>query len=451
MTQTNSICSWLRLTACVGFGISLAVSPTLSCADDASSLRHTTTVLAIQKAEPAVVNIEGNKPASSGRAGDSQQVNGMGAGVIVDQRGYILTNQHVVQDVGVIEVTLTNGRQYVGRLVDRDPNTDLAMIKIDATHPLPVIDCGTSSDLMRGEPVIAIGNPYGYHNTVTEGIISALKRDIPVNGVQDYPDLIQTDASINPGNSGGPLLNAMGQMIGINAAVRIGAQGIGFAIPVDRAINIAAQMIARQRKRIGSNETPFAVRTNYKDGKSYVRVVGSSTPSGLKDGDVIRAIDNRPIENRLDFELALLGRSAGTTIEIDADRAGDSISAAVKMPSRRSTKAQLASTSSLQQQVYEKLGVRLEPADGRAVRRIDKDYSGGLRVTSVRENSPAYIAQIQSGDIIVGLLEWQTPDWKDLSWVMSKPEVTGAKSAKFHIMRGTEVFWGTLELSRRVR
>ncbi|MCA9158984.1 MAG: trypsin-like peptidase domain-containing protein, partial [Planctomycetales bacterium] len=274
MTQTQSKSTQLGPLALTSLlGLSLCFPSAFVLADETSSVRRTNTVRAIQTAEPAVVNIEGNKPSNPAMA-DSQQVNGMGAGVIIDARGYILTNQHVVQDVGRIEITLHDGTRHIGRLIARDADTDLALVKINSKTPLPVIRCGTSSDLMRGERVIAIGNPFGYHNTVTEGIVSALHRDIPVNGTQNYPDLIQTDASINPGNSGGPLLNADGEMIGINAAVRIGAQGIGFAIPVDKATEIAADMIAQHRR--GSFESSVSVSTKYSEGAAYVEVVRAS-------------------------------------------------------------------------------------------------------------------------------------------------------------------------------
>lgn len=452
MSQTTSFCIVNRCALygrCALLGIALLVSPfSNSEAGELSSLRHTTTVQAIQKAEPAVVNIEGNKPAASlSGAGDSQQVNGMGAGVIIDPRGYILTNQHVVQDVGRLEVTLHSGRQYIGRLIARDPSTDLAMIKIDARGELPVIQCGTSSDLLRGEPVIAIGNPFGYHNTVTQGIISALHRDIPVNGVQDYPDLIQTDASINPGNSGGPLLNADGDMIGINAAVRIGAQGIGFAIPVDRAVEIAAEMIAQYRRN--SFDNPSEIKTTFQGGESFLRVV-RSTSNALKSGDVIRNVNGHPIHNRLDYELALLGQRSGAEVEVRVERQGEVQLATVLLNSRRSSNTKLASTGSLQEQVYRKFGVRLEVAEGSQVRNVDSSYKGGLRVTSVRKDSPAYAAQIQTGDILVGLLEWQTPDWDDLEWIMKSSEMRTAAAPKFHIMRDRDVFWGTLEFSGSV-
>ena len=151
----------------------------------------------------------------------------MGTGVVVDPRGYIVTNYHVVEGVRQINVTLASGEAHIARLVSHDPETDLAIIKIPTKVAMPLISIGRSDDLMVGEEVIAIGNAYGYEHTHTRGIISALHRTVKVTDSQYYRDLIQTDASINPGNSGGPLLNVDGQMIGINVAVRVGAQGIG--------------------------------------------------------------------------------------------------------------------------------------------------------------------------------------------------------------------------------
>lgn len=417
-------------------------------ADDKSSSRYTQTVLAIRAAEPAVVNIEGNKPApqTAGSRSDVQQVNGMGAGVIIDPRGYILTNQHVIQDVSRIEVTLHNGRRYIGKLIARHPETDLAMIKIDSNQQLPVIRCGTSSDLMRGEPVIAIGNPFGYHHTVTEGIISALHRDIPVNGVQDYPDLIQTDASINPGNSGGPLLNAEGDMIGINAAVRIGAQGIGFAIPVDRASEVAADMINQYRRR--ATLSGIRVRTQFGEG-SVRLVVADAGESSLQSGDIITGMGGRPVRSRLDYELALVGQRSGADIEIETQRDGEVQLAQATLRATGTSRVQLASANKTREQALYKLGLQLDEANSAQVQRVDSSYRGGLRVRSVRRNSPAYHAEIQVGDILVGLKEWQTPDWSDLDWVFS--ELGSASTTKFHIVRGNEVFWGTMDLSSGIR
>ena len=152
-----------------------------------------------------------------------RRVNGMGTGVVIDPRGYILTNYHVVDGVHEIQVTTAEDKKYVASIVARDAETDLAVIKINPAEKMEVIALGTSSDLMQGETVVAVGNAFGYDFTVTRGIVSALHRAVQINDAQYYDDLIQTDAPINPGNSGGPLLNIDGEMIGVNVAVRAGA------------------------------------------------------------------------------------------------------------------------------------------------------------------------------------------------------------------------------------
>src|SRR5208283_5261858 len=201
----------------------------------------------------SVVSIRGEKtvlpgPQSGGNEAP-RRVNCMGTGVVIDPRGYILTNYHVVDGVREIQVTPAGSKKYyVGSIVARDAETDLAVIKITPTEKLEVISIGTSSDLMQGETVVAVGNAFGYDFTVTRGIVSALHRAVQINDAQYYDDLIQTDAPINPGNSGGPLLNIDGEMVGVNVAVRAGAQGIGFAIPIDKAVNIAATLLASSAK-----------------------------------------------------------------------------------------------------------------------------------------------------------------------------------------------------------
>ena len=455
MTLSKKSRSWRRMVLQLGLGTGLALGGVAVGGEPASSLRYTATVLAIQQAEPAVVNIEGNKPASPSAGSEGQLVNGMGAGVIIDSRGYILTNQHVVQDVAKIEVTLHDGTKLIGRLIDRDAETDLALIKVDArSRKLPVIRCGTSSDLMRGEHVIAIGNPYGYHHTVTEGIISALHRDIPVNGVQEYPDLIQTDASINPGNSGGPLLNSDGEMIGINAAVRIGAQGIGFAIPVDRAIDIAARMVAGYRGNKLDNS--LEVETVYSEGGSRLKIISAGGNKDLGRGDIVTKMNGHAIRNRLDFELALLDEPSNKEIELEFMRGGAAATTKLVSRSSQATRTQLVSSSaakvnatSASDVAFNLIGLRLEVADGAKVRSVDANYKGGLRVTAVRPNSPAYNAQIKPGDILVGLVDWQTPNWDDLAYILNSAELKDNTSPKFHVMRGRELFWGNLELTPR--
>ncbi len=216
------------------------------------SLRQTPVVEVVKRVRGAVVNIHSERTAQGARTDEffaltpsQSRVNGMGTGVIIDPRGYILTNQHVVDDVHTLRVRLHDGTTAPARVLARDSECDLALLKIEPRAPLPVIPLGTSSDLLVGETVIAIGNAYGYEHTVTVGVVSATGRDVTLNKEVSYKALIQTDASINPGNSGGPLLNVFGELVGLNVAIRAGAQGIGFAIPVDNVVRVAAGLIAQ--------------------------------------------------------------------------------------------------------------------------------------------------------------------------------------------------------------
>ncbi|MCC6420838.1 MAG: trypsin-like peptidase domain-containing protein, partial [Gemmataceae bacterium] len=201
--------------------------------------RRTPIVALVERVKGAVVNIHSERtvraPGSAealASAPAQSRINGMGTGLVIDPRGYIVTNHHVVEDVNVIRVRLADGSSVSAIVLARSHENDLALLKIDVKTALPTMPLGTAQDLMVGETVVAVGNPYGYEHTVSQGIVSAIKRDVSLNKEMSYKALIQTDASINPGNSGGPLLNIHGELIGINVAIRAGAQGIGFAIPV---------------------------------------------------------------------------------------------------------------------------------------------------------------------------------------------------------------------------
>jgi len=232
-------------------------------APETDPARRSRVVEAVERARPAIVNISteqvvvqrpmqidpffdeffrdffDSRPRRSTRTS-------LGSGVIVRSDGTILTNEHVILRGGRIHVTLADGREFEAKLVGRDPEADLAVLHIDAGRTLPYIALGASDDLMIGETVIAIGNPFGLSHTVTTGVVSATKRTLQTGG-RTYPDFIQTDASINPGNSGGPLLNILGELIGINTAIYGNAHGIGFAIPVDRARRVLDSLVSGKR------------------------------------------------------------------------------------------------------------------------------------------------------------------------------------------------------------
>jgi len=223
MKLHRSVLAAAVVSAALGF-----VAPAVRAAPP--NPRRTAVVDVVERARGAVVNIHSERtvrgPATEelfAHTPSQNRVNGMGTGIIVDPRGYIVTNYHVVEDVSVIRVRLSDGTTHSARVLTRDQETDLALLKVDLGRPLPTMPLGTSSDLMVGETVIAIGNAYGYEHTVTVGVVSAVKRDVTLNKEISYKQLIQTDASINPGNSGGPLLNINGELVGVNVAIRAGA------------------------------------------------------------------------------------------------------------------------------------------------------------------------------------------------------------------------------------
>ncbi|MCH8204853.1 MAG: trypsin-like peptidase domain-containing protein, partial [Candidatus Hydrogenedentes bacterium] len=311
-------------------------------------------------------------------------VRAIGSGFVINREGYIITNYHVVQGVSQIQVTMADRKTVTARLVAHDPKTDLAIIKISAEHKLPVISIGTSSDLMPGEPVVAVGNAYGYEHTVTRGIISALHRTVPINDEQKYHDLIQTDASINPGNSGGPLMNIDGEMIALNVAVRIGAQGIGFAIPIDETMQAAAKLLSTQRLEGFSHGVIGETLTSQKPSKFVVRSVikdSAAEKSGLQSGDIISKVGETVVERSLDFERALLGHPSGEEIKIQVQRSGEPIS--ISFVINRNS----ASSTVTNDRVWRELGLKLAPITPQAFRSYHSRYRGGLKVTAVRPDS----------------------------------------------------------------
>src|SRR5438093_1594196 len=225
-----------------------------------------------------------------------------GSGVIVDAKGYVLTNNHVIENAQDITVRLSDGRKFTAKLVGRDPKTDLAVLKVDAPALLPVAELGDSDQLRVGQWAIAIGNPFGLDRTVTVGIVSATARNRV--GVATYENFIQTDASINPGNSGGPLLNLDGKVIGINTAIVAAGQGIGFSIPINQAKEVMRQLIASGRVvrgwlgiAIQDVTDELAGTFGVREGVLVTDVVAGSPAdkAGLRRGDVIVEVGKKPV------------------------------------------------------------------------------------------------------------------------------------------------------------
>ncbi|MBE9127829.1 MULTISPECIES: HhoA/HhoB/HtrA family serine endopeptidase [unclassified Coleofasciculus] len=266
---------------------------------------------------------------------------GTGSGFILSSDGRLITNAHVVDGADAVKVTLKDGRSFDGRVMGTDSVTDIAVIKIDATG-LPTVRLGKAETLIPGEWAIAIGNPLGLDNTVTVGIISALGRSSSQVGVPEKRvSFIQTDAAINPGNSGGPLLNAKGEVIGINTAIRANAQGLGFAIPVETADRISNQLFENGRvehpylgiqmvtltpdvKKEINQDSEAGIKVTQDKGVLIVRVVPNSPAQqgGLKPGDVIQRVGGKAIESASDVQERVEASQVGSDLEIEVSRQG---------------------------------------------------------------------------------------------------------------------------------
>lgn len=416
----------------------------------------TPVVTAVRQARPSVVSIRGQKAATAPEVATAdgeapRQVNGMGTGTIIDERGYILTNYHVVSDVRRIEVTLDDGRGYTAELIASDAGADLAVIKIPAAKPLPVVRLGTSADLMDGESVIALGNAFGYEQTVTRGIISALGRDVQVSDTQAYDDLIQTDASINPGNSGGPLLNIDGEMIGVNVAVRAGAQGIGFAIPIDSALTVAARLMSVERLRNNCHGLITQVGDDLETPVRVVKVMPTSPAAqlGIQSGDEIVSVGQLRTVRPLDVERALLDRPAGQPVQVEVRRGGQTMImdlAMAESPAKTIALRQSSSANS-DDKVWQVLGLRLTEEPRTTFQRRNMKYRGGMHVEDVRPNSPAAREGIVPGDILVGMHKWETASEQDIDYIITRPTLTQMSSLKFYVIRGQSTLFGHLNVA----
>jgi serine protease Do len=405
-------------------------------------------VEAVERARPAVVNIQCERGAAAlphpGRPEAlpaQQRSNGMGTGIIIDPRGYIVTNHHVIEEVSLVRVRLHDGTPYIARVLDRDRDHDLALLKIDPARPLPIITIGTSSDLMVGETVIAIGNAYGYEHTVTVGIISALHRDVSLNKEVSYKSLIQTDASINPGNSGGPLLNVDGELIGVNVAIRAGAQGIGFAIPCDQMVQVVTEMLARRRQ---AEVWPGLVYRNRVDPRQSppwsfevdrVEASGPADKAGIRSGDVIVRLGDVAIANSLDFERALLHVRPGESVPVRVRRGDGEVNLELVL---QASPAPLAGN----ELAWKRLGIRLAPAAAEAISRSNGTLRGGLLVTEVQPNGPGAKAGIQRGDILVGLHQWETLNFDNVHYVLRHPELASFYPLKVFLLRQGQIYKG---------
>lgn len=423
--------------------------------------RFTPAVEVARKANGAVVNIHSERTVTStvldpfNNASPMQnRVNGMGTGIVLDPRGYIITNNHVIEDVQVIRIKLSDGTSYNGRVLARDPQHDLALLKIDGVNSLPTIPLGTALDLMPLEPVIAIGNAYGYEHTHTMGSVSAVKRDVALNKEMSYKGLIQTDASINPGNSGGPLLNIHGELVGVNVAIRAGAQNIGFAIPVDSMIQSAAELMSL-RRRLGVGHG-IVVQDQVETSKNpitrtaVVHAVESGSAAekaGIKSGDQLISAGGQRVTCCLDLERGFLEKQAGEKVAVTVRRNGHDKT--VDLTLVGVAERTVAATSPVRNDaIWKRLGIKAAPVDAGSVAAANPALRGGMQISDVDPDSPAGKAGMQRGDILIGLHQYETLSTDNISWVLTHPELESFSPLKFFLVRGGRIRQGNLTALR---
>jgi serine protease Do len=362
----------------------------------------------------------------------------LGSGVIIDAKGYILTNNHVVEKAEEIEVRLMDKSKYKATVVGRDPKTDIAVIKIDPKGPLHAAKLGDSDLVRPGEWVMAIGNPFGLDLSVTVGVLSATGRqDI---GITTYENFLQTDASINPGNSGGPLCNLEGEVIGINTAIVASGQGIGFAIPVNMAREVSTQLtkegkVTRGWLGIGIQElteelaSPFGVEEEKGVLVGNIMKDGPAQKAGIKTGDVIVELGGNKITGVRDLQRRVAAFKPGSTVKIKVmrDKKEKLFTVSIgEMPGE--TVAQAA-----EPKTKPALGLKVQDLTPEIAERLSLPQAEGVLVGSVEPNSPAARAGIRSGDVIDEVNRQRVKNVKDFKQLTG--QLKKGEGILLHVMR----------------
>jgi len=387
-----------------------------------------TIVAAVARAVPAVVNIRTVTRFARGTPGAGRRPEGrppeylmdlleenggfrensLGSGVIVGEDGLIVTNEHVIRDADEIVVRLSDRSEYRAKVIGADVRTDLAVLRIQPARKLPVATLGDSSRLKVGEFAIAVGNPFGLESTVTLGVISATGRSAEPD-VEGSDDFIQTDASINPGNSGGPLLNARGEVVGINTAMVSAGQGIGFAIPIQTVKAVEQELAARGVVRRGwlgvgiqslSPDLAEAFGAKGEKGILVNRVVPGSPAEkgGLRMGDILVAYGKSRVAGVKEFQKQVAATEPGTAVALEFLRAGKRAAATLTV---EEAEGQSESRRPPRKETVDPLGMSVSPVPHRLL--WEMELKGGVEVVFVETSSPAWEGGIREGDILLAL------------------------------------------------
>ena len=352
----------------------------------------------------------------------------LGSGFVWSADGIIVTNNHVVEGASRITVNFSDGTQLPAKLIGVDPDSDVAVLRVDAKNLLTA-PIGTSSDLLIGETVIAVGNPFGLSGTVTTGVVSALGRSVPSKEAgRTFTDFIQTDASINPGNSGGPLFNMKGEVVGINTAIISGGQGIGFAIPVNTAKPLIPQLLEKgkvTRGYLGVNiqtVTPeLASALKLQDAKGVlVADVISGAPAdkaGIKRGDVIVAFDGKPVQDSHELPALVAATPVGKEAPVTVVRDGKEQQVLVKVAALDSDET---TSDEPRQQAQGKWGLQLQDLNSQLAKQLGLKVDQGALVVAVQSGSPADEAAIQQGDVILEVNREPVKSVKEVKEMIAK-------------------------------
>ena len=365
-------------------------------------------------------------------------VRSQGSGFIVDPSGIIMTNAHVVKDAKEVTVKLTDRREYRAKVLGADAKTDIAVLKIDAKN-LPVLALGNTKDLKVGEWVLAIGSPFGFENTVTAGVVSAKGRSLPDDS---YVPFIQTDVAVNPGNSGGPLLNARGEVVGINSQIYSrsgGYQGVSFAIPIDVAVQVKDQIVAtgkatHARLGVAVQEVNQAFADSFKLDKpegalvSNIEKGGPGDHAGLKAGDVIRKVDGQAIVSSGDLPAVIGQQAPGKKVTLEVWRQGERQELQAKLGDASDKPAHVAKADNTAGQG--KLGLALRPLQPQEQRAASVD--GGLLIEDVA--GPSAMAGVQAGDVLLAINGTPAKSLEQVRQAVAKAD----KSVALLIQRGED-------------
>jgi serine protease Do len=377
---------------------------------------------------------------------------GVGSGFVIHPQGYILTNHHVVEKADEVKVKFVDEREFTARIIGSDPKTDIALIKIDTKDALPVTALGDSDKLEVGEWVVAIGNPFGLHNTVTAGIVSAKERRGINPGGRDLPyaDFIQTDASINPGNSGGPLLNLRGEVVGINTAINAAGQGIGFAIPVNMVKVLLPQLKSRGRvvrSWIGvhiqavTRSLAKSFGLDEPKGALVAEVVpdGPAAKAGIKPGDIIVGFNSHAIRKYSDLPWLASTAGVGNKVPLNVMRGGQEIKLEMTLAELPADGVVIGRRSGDSSGAVTGLGITVTDVTPSLREKLGLDSSEGAVITEIQEGSEAGQAGLQPNDVILKVNLQPVRNASDLEQIATK--VKSGEPINLYLRREKSYLW----------